>query len=88
MKKSRFKPKQIETILKELDGCKLAVEVCRDHGISQPTLCNWRKKYIGMNGEELKRLKDLEAVNHRLKQMYTERAVDCELAKEVIAKKL
>ena len=88
MKKSRFSPKQIVTILKEFDGGKSAAEVCRDHGISQPTLYNWRKKYGGMNGEELKRLKDLEAENHRLMQMYTEHALDYEFAKQVIARKL
>jgi putative transposase len=88
MKKSRFTPKQIVAILKEFDGGKTAVEICRDHGISQPTLYNWRKKYGGMNGEELKRLKDLEAENQRLKKMYSELALDHELAKEIIAKKL
>lgn len=88
MKKSRFSPTQIAGILKEFEGGKTAQELCRSHGISQGTLYNWRKRYGGMEASELKRLKDLEAENAKLKRMYAELALDHEMAKEVIAKKL
>lgn len=88
MKKSRFSPQQIVSILKEHDSGKTANELCRLHGISQPTFYNWKKKYGGMEASELKRIKELEQENQRLKRMYAELALDHEFAKEVIAKKL
>ncbi len=88
MKKSKFSPNQIVKILREYDSGKTAVEVCRDHGISQATLYNWKKRYGGMEASDLKRLKALEEENAKLKQMYAELALDHEMAKEIIAKKL
>jgi len=88
MKKSRFTPKQIVAILKEFTEGKKAIEICRERGISEPTLYNWRKKYGGMDASELRRLKELEEENTRLKKMYAELSLDHELAKEIIAKKL
>ena len=88
MNKSRFSPTQIVGILKEHDQGKSAIELCRLHGISQPTLYNWKKKYGGMEASELKRIKSLEQENQRLKRMYAELALDHQMAKEVIAKKL
>jgi putative transposase len=88
MKKSRFSPHQIVSILKEHDSGKTASELCRSYGISQPTFYNWKKKYGGMEASELKRIKELEQENQRLKRMYAELALDHEFAKEVIAKKL
>lgn len=88
MKKSRFSPTQIVGILKEHDHGKSAIEVCRLHGISQATLYNWKKKYGGMEAMELKRIKVLEQENQRLKRMYAELALDHQMAKEIIAKKL
>jgi len=88
MKKTRFSPHQIVKILKEFDGGNTSQEVCRAHGISQGTLYNWRKRYGGMEASELKRIKELESENAKLKRMYAELALDHELAKEIIAKKL
>jgi len=88
MKKSKFSPNQIVKILDSYSGGKPAAEVCREHGISQATLYNWKKRYGGMEASDLKRLKDLEAENAKLKRMYAELALDHEMAKEVIAKKL
>lgn len=88
MKKTNFSPTQIVKILKEFDGGKTSQEVCRAHGISQGTLYNWRKRYGGMEASELKRIKELEAENAKLKRMYAELALDHEMAKEIIAKKL
>lgn len=88
MKKSRFSSSQIVSILKEFEGGKSIQDVCRSHGISQGTLYNWRKRYGGMEASEMKRIKDLEIENSKLKRMYAELALDHELAKEIIAKKL
>jgi putative transposase len=88
MKKSKFTPTQVVKILKDYEGGKSAVDVCRDYGISQATLYNWKKKYGGMEATDLKRLRELESENYRLKQMYASLALDHEMAKEIIEKKL
>jgi putative transposase len=87
MRKSKFTPGQIVGILKEYESGKTAKEVCRSKGISQATLYSWRKKYGGLEASELKRIKELEEENSRLKRMYAELALDHAFAKEVIAKK-
>ena len=66
----------------------MAGEVCRENGISQATLYNWRKRYGGMEAIDLKRLKALEQENQKLKRMYAELALDHQMAKETIEKKL
>lgn len=88
MKKSKFSPTQIVGILRELDNGSSAEELGRKHGISKATLYAWRKRYSGMEASDLKRIKELEAENAKLKRMYAELALDHELAKEIIAKKL
>ena len=88
MKKSKFSPTQIVHILEEYSGGKTAQEVCREHGISQATLYNWKKRYGGMEASDLKRLKALEEENAKLKRMYAELALDHQMAKEIIEKKL
>ena len=88
MKKSKFSPSQIVRILHEYESGKTALEVTREHKISQGTLYNWRKKYGGMEATDLKRLKKLEEENRKLKRMYAELALDHQMAKEIIEKKL
>lgn len=88
MKKSKFSPNQVVKILREYDSGKTAVEVCREYGISQATLYNWKKRYGGMEASDLKRLKALEEENAKLKRMYAELALDHEMAREIISKKL
>lgn len=88
MKKSKFSPTQIVKILREYDSGKAAVEICRSYGISQATLYNWKKRYGGMEASDLRRLKTLEEENTKLKRMYAELALDHEMAREIIAKKL
>lgn len=88
MKKSRYSPQQIAKILKEFDNGKTAVEISREYGISTAAFYKWRERYGGMNGQELKRLKDLEEENRRLKQMYANLSLDHQMAKEIIEKKL
>ena len=87
MKRSKFSPQRIVRILKEFDDGKPLDELCREHGISKATVYNWRKKYGGLEASEMKRLKDLEKENSRLKRMYAELALDHQLAKEIIEKK-
>jgi putative transposase len=70
MKKSRFNPSQIAGILKEFDGGKSADEITRDHGVSKASLYKWRQLYGGMEASELKRIKELEEENAKLKRMY------------------
>jgi putative transposase len=79
--KSRFSPQQIVGVLIEFEGGKSAQDVSREHGISGATLYGWRKRYSGMDGVELRRPKSLESGNMRLKRMYSELALDHQLAK-------
>jgi len=88
MRTSKFTPDQIARILKEFDNGRSVEEISRDHGVSTATFYKWRSKYAGMNSAELKRLKQLEEENAKLKQMYANLALDHQMAKEIIEKKL
>lgn len=88
MKRSKFSPQQIAKILKEFDEGKTAAEISREHGISQAAFYKWRERYGGMTAKEVKRLKELEEENRKLKHMYAELALDLKLAQEIIEKKL
>jgi putative transposase len=88
MRRSKFSPQQIAKILKEFDNGKSVDELSREHGVSSATFYKWRSKFAGMNSKELKRLKELEEENRKLKQMYASLALDHEMAKEIIEKKL
>ena len=67
-------------------GMKVA-DICREMGISQPTFYNWKSKYGGMQASDIKRLKELEEENARLKKMYAELSLDHTIIKEVLSKK-
>jgi putative transposase len=88
MKKSRFTESQIVAILKEADSGLKVAEVCRKHGISQPTYYNWKSKYGGLSVAELKRIKELEAEHAKLKRMYADLAMENHALKELLEKKL
>src|SRR5690606_36738355 len=88
MKTSKFSPTQIAKILKEFENGKTAAEISRDHGVSTAAFYKWRERYAGMSGRELKRIKELEEENRRLKQMYANLALDHQMAREIIDKKL
>jgi putative transposase len=88
MRKSKFSPTQIAKILKEFDTGKSVSDITREHGVSSASFYKWRSKYAGMNSKELKRLKVLEDENRKLKQMYATLALDHQMAKEIIEKKL
>lgn len=87
MKKSRFTETQIVKALKEHEGGRSAEDVCRELGINKGTFYNWRKKYGGMESNELRRLKELEEENRKLKAMYADLALDHRILKDVLSKK-
>jgi putative transposase len=87
MKKKRFTEEQITKVLKEYEGGRAIKDLCRELGITATTFYNWRKKYSGMDSSQLKRLKELEAENRKLKQMYADAALDNMALKDVISKK-
>jgi putative transposase len=86
MKKSKFSPSQIAQILKEFEGGKSVEELSREHGINRATFYQWRKRYGGMEASELKRVKELEEENARLKRMYANLAMDLDMAKTILKK--
>lgn len=79
---------QIVKILKEVESGRLVKEVCREYGISEATYYNWKSKYGGMQASDIKRLKELEDENRRLKQMYAELCLDNRILKDIVEKKL
>jgi putative transposase len=87
MKKTRFTEAQIINILKEYDAGKNILDVAREHGISKATIYNWKAKYGGMELNELKRIKELEEENRKLKHMYADLALDNKMLKDVLGKK-
>ena len=88
MKKSRFSETQIVAILKEADSGIKVADLCRKHGISQPTYYNWKSKYGGLSASDLKRIKELEAAHSKLKRMYADLAMENDALRELIEKKL
>jgi putative transposase len=88
MKKSKFTESQIVAILKEADAGMKVSDVCRKHGISQPTYYNWKSKYGGLGVSELKRIKELEAEHSKLKRMYADLAMENDALRDLIEKKL
>ena len=88
MKKSRFSESQIIRILKEVDGGRTVVELCRENGVSQATYYQWKAKFGGMEASDIRRLKELEVENSKLKRMFANLSLENEALKDVITKKL
>ena len=88
MRKSRFSENQIITILKEVEKGRVVKDVCREHSVSEATYYQWKSKYGGMEASDIKRLRELEDENRRLKQMYADLSLENRALKDVIAKKL
>ncbi len=88
MKKSRFSEEQIVAILKDGELGLPVIELCRKHGISQSTYYKWQTKYAGLSTSELRRLKQLEQENAKLKQMYADISLEHRALKDIIEKKL
>ena len=87
MKSSKFNESQIIAILKQQYSGMSVNDICREHGISQPTFFNWKKKYSGMDASHLKRLKELETENARLKRMFADVSLQRDALKDLIEKK-
>jgi len=87
MKKSKFSEAQIVFALKQSETVPVE-EICRKMGISQATYYNWKKKYGGMDPSELRRLRQLEDENSKLKKMVAELSLDKQMLQDVIKKKL
>ncbi len=88
MKKSRYSETQIVKVLKEVEMGKLVKDICREYGISDATYYNWKSKYGGMEASDVKRLKELETENQRLKQMYADLSLEHRILKDIVEKKL
>ena len=86
--KKRHGEEQIIYALKRLEAGSKGLEVCREMGISEQTLYNWKRKYGGMGVGELRRLKQLEEENRKLKQLVADLSLDKHILQEVVRKKL
>ena len=88
MKASQFTDAQKAFILKQGDDGTPVAEICREAGISQATYFNWKKKYAGMLPSEMKRLRELEQENARLKKIVADLTLDREMLQDVIKRKI
>ncbi len=88
MKKTRFTESQIISILKQHETGIKVTDICREHGISNATFFNWKAKYSGMDARQLRRLKELEEENSRLKRMYADLSLIHHAFKDAVEKKL
>ena len=87
MKTIRFAESQILSILKEQEQGNKVADICRKHGISDATFYSWKSKYSGMTVNELKRLKELEYENTRLKRMFADLSLENAALKDIVSKK-
>ena len=88
MRKSKFSEHQIIAILKAVEAGRTVRDVCREHEISEATYYQWKSKYGGMEAADIRRLRELEEENRRLKQMYAELSLEHRVLKDVLTKKL
>lgn len=88
MKKSKFTDQQIAFALKQAETGTPVEEVCRKLGISQQTFYRWKKNFAGLGVEELRRLKQLEEENKRLKSLVADLSLDKQILQDVLSKKL
>jgi putative transposase len=88
MKASKFSDAQKAFIIKQGDEGTPVAEICRKAGISQATYFNWKKKYAGLLPTEMKRLKQLEDENSRLKKIVADLTLDREMLQDVIRRKI
>lgn len=86
--KKRYSEAQIVYALKRIESGTKGLEVCREMGISEQTLYNWKRKYSGMGTIELRRLKELEDENKKLRQLVADLSLDKHILQEVVRKKL
>ncbi len=87
MKKTRFTESQIIAVIRQHESGVKTTDLCRSQGISTATFYNWKAKYSGMDANQLRKLKELEQENARLKRMYAELSMINDALKDVIEKK-
>jgi len=87
VKKKRFSEEQIIAVLKEAEAGAKVAELCRKHGISDTTFYNWKAKYAGMSVAELRRLRELEAENAKLKRIVADQVLDISALKDLLGRK-
>ena len=88
MRKARFTEHQIIAVIKSVESGRTVKDVCREAGISEATWYNWKSGYGGMEASDIKKIKDLEDENRRLKQMFADLSLENRALKDVIEKKL
>ena len=88
MRRTKFTEEQIAFALKQAETGTPVIEVIRKMGITEQTFYRWKKKYGGLGSSELRRLKQLEEENRKLKQMVAELSLDKHMLQEVLSKKL
>ncbi len=86
MKRRRFSEEQVVQILQELEGVKSVDEICREYNVARSTIYLWRKKYGGLDKPLLKKLKQLEKENVRLKKIVAQQALDLDSMKDLLGK--
>jgi putative transposase len=86
MRKSKFSESTIVKLLKEAEAGRKVADICREHGISTATFYQWRSKYGGMEASDIKRLKELQKENEKLKRMYAEMALENRAIKDLLGK--
>ena len=84
MRKSKFSESTIVTLIKEAEAGRKVADICREHGISTATFYQWRSKYGGMEASDIKRLKELQEENEKLKRMYAEMALENRAIKDLL----
>ena len=88
MRTKRFSEEQIIAVLKESEAGAKTKDLCRRHGISEPTFYNWKAKYAGMTVSEARRLKELEQENAKLKRLLADAELDKAALKDLLHRKL
>lgn len=88
MKRSKFTEEQIAFALKQAESGVTVAEVCRKMGVSEPTFYSWKKKFAGLGVSELRRLRQLEEENRKLKQLVADLSLDKAMLQDVLGKKL
>jgi putative transposase len=86
MRKSKFSESKIVSLLKEAEAVRKVSDICREHGVSSATFYQWRRKYGGMEASDIKKLKELQEENEKLKRMYADMALENQAIKDLLGK--
>ena len=86
MRKSKFSESKIVSLLKEAEAGRKVSDICREHGISNNTFYHWRSKFGGMEASDIRRLKELQEENEKLKRMYADMALENRAIKDLLGK--